>query len=42
MAIKGKTQGFDQVQISTCGQAGATDVTGIPMYFRRHQNNVAL
>ena len=41
MAIKGKTQGLDQMREGACGQACAADVTGVPVYFRGHQNNVA-
>jgi hypothetical protein len=30
------------MQAGTCSQAGATDIAGIPVYFRGYQNDVAL
>ena len=30
------------MQTGTCSQAGATDIAGIPVYFRGHQNDVPL
>jgi len=41
-AVKGKAQGLNNMQIATCGQAGASDIACIPMYFRGHQNDVPL
>jgi len=40
-AVKGKTQGFDEMQKGAGGKAGTPDISGIPMYFRSYQNNVA-
>lgn len=39
--IQGKTQGSDQVQHGSGPQARATDVAGIPMHLRCHQDDVA-
>ncbi len=40
--FKRKPQGPDEMQTGTRGQAGTADVAGIPVDFRRHQDNVAL
>ena len=40
-AVKRKAQGPDKMQVGIRGQAGAADISGIPMDFRRNQNNVA-
>jgi hypothetical protein len=39
-AVKGETQGFDEMQKGAGGKAGAPDIAGIPVYFRGYQNNV--
>ena len=39
-AVKGETQGFDEMQKGAGGKAGAPDISGIPVYFRSYQNNV--
>ena len=41
-AFKWKTQGSDEMQVGIRGQAGTTDIAGIPVDFRLNQNNVAL
>ncbi len=40
--FKRKTQGLDEMQDGAHGQAGTTDISGIPMDFRRNQNDVPL
>ena len=40
--FKRKTQGSDEMQEGTRGQAGTTDIAGIPVDFRRNQDNVTL
>ena len=42
MTFKRKTQGSDEMQEGTRGQAGTTDIAGIPVDFRRNQDNVTL
>jgi len=42
MTFKRKTQGPDKMQEGTRGQAGTTDISSIPVDFRRNQNNVTL
>ena len=39
-AVKGETQGFDEMQTGAGGKAGAPDIAGIPVYFGGYQNNV--
>ena len=41
-AIQGKAKRLDQVKKSARPQAGATDITRIPVNLRRHQYHVPL